>query len=186
MIAVRRWLDSTGAETSDEMAATAFEYEWRDGGQKFTCDVSKLPQQALYSLAIFGGLTKAGNIVNTWISDTSWRDKRDAGEDTTSVGDPIGDVDAWFGNLVDGQWGEERVGGPGARFNKEALAKALASVDPQGRSEAEFRARLDANEKRTEGKRQILYGTWVLKNDVVRAAYEKIVPPANKPTLDAI
>lgn len=183
-IADRQWVDSDGNETSDETKATGFSYVWKSadkyGGvvpegsrRKFTYQMGN-PGDPVTMLAIFGGLTKAGNIANTWTG-------LPANERGT---DPIDDIDEWFKALDAGKWGEERAGGVGARFDKAKLAQALAQATK--RDVAEFAAKLDANAKVTDGGREILYGTWALRNKTVKDIYDTLVPPTNAPDLSAL
>lgn len=169
-IAERLWVNADGVETSEE-TATGFTYVWKASGRKFTYQFGAGSGDPAVMCAVFGGLTKAGNIANTWKN----LPENERGSD------PIDDIAEWFKALDDGKWGEERAGGVGTRFDKAALAKALAQVT--GADEAKFLARLEAGEKITPKgeKREILFGTYALRNKSVKDAYEVIVPPTNAP-----
>lgn len=192
MIADRQWIDATGQETKDETKATGFRYVLLGEGTDKAAKVASgkafkysFPTASAGNpetmLAIFGGLTKAGNIVNTWNHEKT--EERAAG--------PIEAISDWFSMLDSGKWGEERSGGGIARFDSSALAKALASVT--GKPEAEFAAKLAAgapkitinaqNKQDPSGKRQVLYGTYALYNTKVKEAYNALVG-ASEPSTD--
>lgn len=184
MIADRQWVDSTGAETKDESKATGFRYVLLGTGETKEAKVAS-GKSFLYKfnetsagnpetmLAIFGGLTKAGNIVNTWNHEKP--DER--------ATDPIEAISDWFAMLDSGKWSEERSGGGIARFDSTALAKALATVT--GKPESEFVAKLAPgapkitinaqNKSDPAGKRSVLYGTYALYNTKVKEAYNALV-----------
>lgn len=185
-IAERLWVDADGNETTNEKA-TGFTYVWKGadkyGGavpegqrRKFTYQFGEDPGSTLVMHAIFGGITRAGNIANTWANLPE--NERGA--------DPIDDIAAVF-EFCDknGLWGEERAGGVGTRFDKEKLAQALEQFDAgkQNRPASYFQAKLDAGEKvLPKGeKREILYGTYALRNDEVKRHYTALVPAANAP-----
>jgi hypothetical protein len=180
-IADRVWVDANGVETKDETLATGFTYVWKANGRKFTYmlgGVQAGDPEAM--LAIFGGLTKAGNIANTWKNLP----------DNERGPDPIDDITDWFKGLDSGKWGEERAGGVGTRFDKAKLAEALALFDAahQKRPASYFQAKLDAGDKVTPKgeKREILYGTYALRNVDVKRHYEALVPPTNAPDASAL
>jgi len=177
-IAERLWVGPDGAPVDDEEKATGFTYKWRESGRSFTMQFdSDGAGTETTMLAIFGGLTKAGNIANTWKNLP----------DHERGSDPIDDISAWFKVLSEGQWGEERAGGVGARFDKEKLAEAIGlatSATPE--QVAGVRAKLEANAKVKDGKREILYGTWAMRNPKVKEHYDRLVPPSNAPTAEAL
>lgn len=172
-VADRQWVDPTGAEVKDETEATGFRYVDLASKAAFVYQTGGEAGKALTMLAIFGGLTKAGNIRNTAINGPG--------------GDPNADVveiiAEWFAALDTGKWGEERTGGPGARFNKELLAQAIAQAVGQP-VDSEFHkarlARLEANEKVQDPDKkagaEILYGTLALRNTKVRELYTALLP----------
>jgi hypothetical protein len=188
-VADRQWVDIDGKETKDETLATGFRYVLLgDGadkdarlanGKSFLYQVGN-PGEAATMLAIFGGLTKAGNIVNTQMNGE---------EPITDPAVIIEGVSSWFKDLDGGKWGEERVGGPGARFDREQLATALSTVT--GKPRDEFVAKLadgapkikinPQNKQDPAGKREVLYGTYALYNTAVKTEYNKLVG-ANEPT----
>jgi hypothetical protein len=173
-VADRQWIDGTGNEVTDETQATGFRYVDLATKRAFVYQ-TKLPAgQANTMLAIFGGLTKAGNVRNTLIN----------GPQGDPNADPIEAIDDWFTLLESGTWAEERVGGVGARFNKDVLAQAVAEVAGHTVG-SEFHtqrlARLTANEKvevtEPNGKKNtILYGTYVLRNKAVKDKYDSLMP----------
>jgi hypothetical protein len=176
-IAERNWVLADGSDTTDETKATGFSYVWKANGRKYTHQFDPdTAGESATMLAIFGGLTKAGNIANTW--KTLPENERGP--------DPIDDISEWFKRLDEGAWGEERAGGVGTRFDKEKLAVAIAHVTK--RHVDEFLAKLNAGEKVTPKgeKREILYGTYALRNDAVRQKYNELVPATNAPTAEAL
>ena len=170
-IADRIWVDENGTETKDETAAKGFAYVWKASGRKFVYTLGTEPGDPETMLAIFGGLTKAGNIANTW----KGLPENERGND------PIDDIADWFKNLDSGKWGEERAGGVGTRFDKVHLATAISKVT--GKPHADILARLEAGEKVTPKgeKREILYGTYALRNEDVKRHYNALVPATNAP-----
>lgn len=184
MIADRQWITADGTETKDETKAVGFRYvllgEGVDKAAKVASGKSFLYKFSVgqagnpeIMLAIFGGLTKAGNIVNTWNHE----------KPEERAADPIEAISDWFSMLDTGKWGEERSGGGIARFDAAALAKALATVT--GKPEAEFVAKLapgsakitinSQNKQDPAGKRSVLYGTYALYNTKVKEAYNALV-----------
>ncbi len=152
-IADRQWIDAAGKEVDDNEKATGFRYVWKATGRafvyQFNASAAGNPETML---AIFGGLTKAGNIANT---------KDD--------GDPIDSIAEWFKGLDGGTWPRETgVGGP--RYNAERLAAAIASV--KGGAADGFLAKCQANAdlKLPDGS-VVKYMTAAMRNKDVAAAY---------------
>jgi hypothetical protein len=182
-VADRQWIDSAGAETTDETKATGFRYvllgDGADKAARVASGVSFVYQIGTEAgnpetmLAIFGGLTKAGNIVNTQMNGE---------EPVTDSAAIIAGVKSWFDDLDLGKWGEERVGGIGARFDKEKLADALHAVTHKPRDEfvaklADGAAKIKINAQNKQdpnGKREVLYGTYALYNTAVKAKYNEL------------
>ena len=182
-VADRQWVDTTGAETKDETKATGFRYVLLGDGEKkedrvasgksFLYQFSSGAGNPETMLGIFGGLTKAGNIVNTCMNGE---------EPTTDAAAIIEAVSAWFGDLDNGKWGEERVGGVGVKFDRDLLAQALAAVT--GKPIDGFTAKLAEgapkitinaqNKQDPAGKRSVLYGTYALYNTAVKAKYNEL------------
>lgn len=191
MIADRQWIGTDGLETKDETKAIGFRYvllgtgDTKEAkiasGKSFVYKFASQPGNPETMCAVFGGLTKAGNIVNTWNHEKT--------EERAS--DPIEAISAWFAMLDEGKWGEERTGGGIARFDSAALAKALATVT--GKPEGDFVAKLAVgapkitingqNVQDPAGKRQVLYGTYALYNTKVKEAYNALVG-ASEPSTD--
>lgn len=172
-VADRLWIDQAGQEVDSADLATGFRYVDRPTGKAFEWQSGAAPGTALTMLAIFGGLTKAGNIRSTLVNGPK--------------GDPNADViqgiEDWFAELDNGVWSADRVGG-GMRVNPEALARAIAEVkglahDPDGHQP--FLARIQAKEKVKDpgdknGKKEILYATFALRNKQVESAYQRHLP----------
>ena len=187
-VADRQWIDAANTEVDDPALATGCRYV------DLEMQAAKLPCAFIYQtglpagshatmLAIFGALTKAGNIRNTLINSK--------GGDASTV---IQGIEDWFAELIDnGNWAADRVGG-GIRVNADALAKAIAVVKGEHHAGAEKRYLdritnkekvLDPGDK--QGKKQILYSTFAMRNKQVEAEYNRQLPQhAAAPDLAAL
>jgi hypothetical protein len=168
-VADRQWIDAAGVEVDSPESATGFRYVDKASNKAFVWQ-TKLPAgEAATMLAIFGGLTKAGNIRNTLVNGPK-------GDPTADVIQGISD---WFDELDSGTWSADRVGG-GIRVNAEVLAAAIAAV--KGESDpAKYLARITSKEKvkdpgDKQGKRDILYSTLAMRHPQVQAEYHKRLP----------
>ncbi len=176
-VADRQWVDASNTQVDDPALATGCRYIDLD------MQVQKLPCAFVYQtglpagnhatmLAIFGALTKAGNIRNTLVNSK--------GGDGTNVMQGIED---WFDELItNSNWAADRVGG-GIRVNPEALAKAIAVVKGEHHEGAHTKYLdriinkdkvLDPGDK--AGKKEILYSTFALRNKQVEAEYNRQLP----------
>ena len=185
-VADRQWIDAAGKEVTDEMKATGFRYVDLATKEAFVYQVVPGSQAAI-ALAIMGGLTKAGNIRNTAVN----------GPGADPASNPIELIADWFQELDNGIWSAERAGGPGARFNKDLLAQAIATAAGH-KVGSEFHlarlARLEANERVQDpdkkvdaDKNLILYGTFALRNKAVKDAYDALIPKkTTAPAVDAL
>ncbi len=174
-VADRQWIDAANVEVDDPALATGCRYV------DLEMQAAKLPCAFVYQtglpagqhatmLAVFGALTKAGNIRNTLVNA-----KRGDG---TTVG-----VEQWFDELINNaNWAADRVGG-GIRVNPEALAKAIAVVKNELHDGAHQKYLdrvlnkdkvLDPGDK--AGKKEILYSTFALRNKAVEAEYNRQLP----------
>lgn len=168
-IADRQWIDADGneVEAGDEHLATGFRYVHKATGQQFEYQYDSPPGTTLTMCAIFGGLTLAGNMVNS---------TRDTGVD------PITAVKDRFDLLDTGTW-VERTGGGGLRYNPELLAQAIHAVKGSG-TVAEFLAKINAKDPitvtdpATGRTQQVPYGTGAMRNPQVAAEYAKLAPKA--------
>lgn len=130
-IAKREWIDSSG-QVADEEAATGFKYTYLDDESRpyiFQFDLSKKPEagDTLVMCAIFGGLTLAGNVVNS----------------TKDGEDPIENIRARFEQIdSEGVW-VSREGVFGPRIDLDVLARAISLVKHGSEHEAHtYRAKM--------------------------------------------
>lgn len=117
-VAKRLWIDPTGKEVP-EAEASGFTYVHLDATKAFG-DAGKFsfqfgnPGSLETMLAIFGGLTLCGNIVNTW----------NGLEPDNRPENPIDAVKERFADMEDGKW-VERTGFGGPRYDAEKLAESI-------------------------------------------------------------
>ena len=174
----RDWIDAQGnpVDAGEESKAVGFRYthiptalrldstfdsDTDEAPAEAVFELSNLPEPTKTMLAIFGGLTLAGNIVSTATNPKSKGDP-DA--------NPIPDLVARFEEMANGTWsGERGAGGP--RYNAEALAQAIAKV--KGETDHNpYLAKIQAKEKVTiKGKGSILYAAYAMKNAEVQKHY---------------
>jgi len=172
-VADRQWIDAAGVEVTDETTATGFRYKDLASGKAFVWQSGGDAGKAITMLAIFGGLTKAGNIRNTLVN-TPGADPND---------DIVAAISEWFDGVDGGKWGEERVGGPGSRFNRDVLAQAIAEASGHAVGSDFHQARLkrlNDNDKVQDPDKKagvlILYGTFALRNKAVKDLYHSLLP----------
>lgn len=176
-VADRQWIDANNQEVDDPALATGCRYidleaQKTGANAAFTYQTGLPAGQHATMLAIFGALTKAGNIRNTLVNSKS-----------DSNADIIQGIEDWFVELIDnGNWAADRVGG-GIRVNPEALAKAIAAVKNEHHADAHVKYLtritnkdkvLDPGDK--QGKKMILYSTFALRNKQVEAEYNRQLP----------
>lgn len=121
-VSKRGWLNSA-KEPVDAHEAVIGRYALRMSGEgdgavfkDFDRDFSAIANVGDRMLAIFGWHTKAGNVANTVLND-----KEEPGSP-----EQAGEAIEGFATMLDeGQWGEERVGGVGAKIDRDALAEAV-------------------------------------------------------------
>lgn len=171
-VAQRLWIDASGAEVSDPAEATGFRYVDLQTKRDFTWQSKGSAGEAITMLAIFGGLTKAGNIRNTLIN----------GPKADPNADVIQGIEDWFDELDNGVWSADRVGG-GIRVNPEILAHAIAHVKGEHHegAHAKYLTRITSKEKVKDpgdkaGKREILYSTFAMRNKQVETEYNRRLP----------
>jgi len=171
-VANRVWINAAGEDVNDPAEATGFRYEDLETKKSFTWQSATDPGQAVTMLAIFGGLTKAGNIRNTLVN----------GPKGDPNADVIGGIEDWFDRLADGEWAADRVGG-GMRVNPDILAAAIAHVKGESHPEAHlpYLTKITSKTKVKDpgdknGKREILYSTFALRNTAVQTEYQRRLP----------
>lgn len=168
-VADRKWIDAAGNEAEAD-AATGFRYLDLATQKAFVWQSGHAAGTALTMLAIFGGLTKAGNIRNTLVN----------GPKGDPNADVIGGIQEWFDELDNGTWAADRVGGGGMRFNAEALSRAIATAKGEHDHSAylaKITSRLKVKDPGDKnGKKEILYATLAYRNPVVKEHYHKLLP----------
>lgn len=186
--AVRDWINENGqpVDSGDESKATGFRYTHLATAKRLKPDYNPetdaAPQGAAFEyqfgnpgsvetmLAIFGGLTLAGNVVNTATNGPK--------------GDPNADVvpmiKARFDELENGQWADRATGIGGVRYDKEKLAQAIAQAKGE-HDPAPYIAKMENKVDQKTGavvpgdtKGAISYGAFALRNAKVKAAYDHL------------
>lgn len=179
--ALRDWIDASGnpIAAGDESKATGFRYVHLPTAKRAmpafdpdsdippadaVFELKNIPEPTKTMLAIFGGLTLAGNIVSTATNPKSKGDP-DA--------NPIPDVQARFEEMVNGVW-STGGGAGGIRFDKQKLAQAIAQA--KGESDPNpYLAKLEAGEKiKIKGKAEVSYGAYAMRNPEVKKHYEAL------------
>jgi hypothetical protein len=182
-VADRQWIDAANVEVEDPALATGCRYVDLISKRAFTYQTGLPAGQHNTMLAVFGALTKAGNIRSTLVNT-----KNDPNADV------IQGIEDWFSELIDnGNWAADRVGG-GIRVNPEALARAIAVVKGEHYAGAHDRylQRIVSKDKVLDpgdkaGKKTILYSTFALRNKQVEAEYNRQLPQhAAAPELSAL
>lgn len=179
--ALRDWIDQSGnpIAAGDEAKATGFRYvhlpttyrlkpdfdsESDTPIAEATFELNNLPEPTKTMLAIFGGLTLAGNIVSTATNPKSKGDP-DA--------NPIPDVLARFEEMANGVW-SQGGGAGGVRFDKTKLAQAIAAAKGE-KDHNPYLAKLESGEKiKVKGKAEISYGAYAMRNPEVKKHYEAL------------
>lgn len=135
-------------------------------GSHFT--LATISEPAKTMLAIFGGLTLAGNVVNTATNGPK--------------GDPNADVitliQERFAELDSGMWADRAGGVGGVRYNKDFLSQAIANA--KGESDpSPYLAKMEHKVDPKTGavvandtKGAISYGAFALRNAHVKAQYD--------------
>lgn len=198
-VAVRDWIDGAGAPISagDEAKTSGFRYvhlpkakslkadynpesDPPPQGSFFECKLGDLSKEAVYMLATFGGLTLAGNVVNSATHGPK-------GDPNAEV---IAEIEARFADIAKGQWADRAAGVGGVRYDKDKLAAAIAQAKGE-KDPAPYLAKMDhkVDQKTgavvpTDTKGAISYGAFALRNAKVKAAYDALA--GTGVSLDAI
>lgn len=149
-------------ETSSPAADATFAHSFPAVGEPVTPD--------LLMLGIFGGLTLAGNVVNTATNGAK-------GDPNIN---PVPLISERFAELAKGVWSEGGTGGGGVRYDKDKLAEAIATA--KGETDASpYLAKMDNKVDPKTGavvandtKGAISYGAFALRNGKVKQAYDTI------------
>lgn len=187
-VALRDWINQAGlpVEGGDEASATGFRYTHlptaRRANPAFNPETDTPDPSAVYSLqvgtagtietmlAIFGGLTLAGNIVNTLTHGPK-------GDPDVN---PIPLIEERMAELQKGVWADRATGVGGVRYDKDSLASAIATAKGET-NPAPYLAKMENKVDPKTGavvpadqKGAISYGAFALRNAKVKAAYDAL------------
>lgn len=187
-VAIRDWINTAGqpVESGKENEAVGFRYIHLPTAKRlapaYNPETDQPHTEAVFEavvgeagkrdtmLAIFGGLTLCGNIVNTATNGPK-------GDPNTN---PIPLIADRFKELETGVWADRATGVGGVRYDKEKLAAAIA----QAKGEADAAPYLAKMEHKVDPKTgavvpadtkaAISYGAFALRNAKVKAAYDAL------------
>jgi hypothetical protein len=186
--AIRDWIkaDGTPVGPGEENQATGFRYTHLATAKRlmpdFNPESDNPPNGSFFDvalgeagktitmLAIFGGLTLAGNVVNTATNGPK--------------GDPDADVIALiterFGELDNGVWADRAGGVGGVRYNKDLLAQAIATAKGE-KDPSPYLVKMENKVDPKTGavvaadtKGAISYGAYAIRNASVKTAYDAL------------
>lgn len=187
-IAVRDWIDADGKPLAagEEAKAVGFRYihlpSAKAAKPDYNPESDSPPVGSFFDyicgdageagtmLACFGGLTLAGNVVNSATNGPK-------GDPNLN---PIPLIEARFKEIESGQWADRATGVGGVRYDKDKLAAAIAKA--KGESDpAPYLAKMDAKVDPKTGapvpadhKGAISYGAYALRVPKVKEAYESL------------
>jgi hypothetical protein len=187
-IAIRDWIDKDGKPlaTGDEKLAVGFRYihlpSARRANPAYNPETDQAPDGTFFEyvcgkagakgtmLGIFGGLTLAGNVVNT-------ATKGPKGDPNIN---PIGLIKSRFDEIDTGVWADRAAGTGGVRYDKEKLALAIAAA--KGETDhtpylIKMEGKVDPKSGATvanDAKGAISYGAFALRNPAVKGEYDKL------------
>ena len=187
-VAVRDWIDENGkpVSTGDEKGAVGFRYIHLPSARKvnpaFNPESDAPPAGTFFDyvvgeagnagtmLGIFGGLTLAGNVVNSAVNGPK-------GDPNLN---PIPLIEERFKEIDSGIWAERAAGVGGVRYDRDKLAAAIAQAKGET-NPAPYLAKMDHKvDPKTGGlvaadaKGAISYGAYALRNAAVKAAYDAL------------
>lgn len=187
-VAIRDWMNTAGQplESGKEGEAVGFRYihlatakallptynpeaDQPPAGSFFEAVVGEAGKRDTM-LAIFGGLTLAGNIVNT---------VQNGPKGDPSI-NPIPLIAERFKELEAGVWADRAGGIGGVRYDKEKLSAAIAQAKGEA-DPAPYLAKMESKVDPKSGvvvasdtKGAISYGAYALRNAKVKAAYDAL------------
>lgn len=185
-VAIRDWIDANGkpVETGKESLAVGFRYIHLPSAKKanpaFNPETDNAPDGTFYDyvpdgasaimLAIFGGLTLAGNVVNSATNGPK-------GDPNLN---PIALVKARFDEIDSGIWTDRTGGTGGVRYDKDKLSAAIATA--KGETDpSPYLLKMDNKVDPKSGavvptdtKGAISYGAFALRNAKVKSAYDAL------------
>lgn len=186
-IAIRDWIDAKGnpVNSGDEKDAVGFRYVHLPSAKKIKPDFNPetdtppdgsffdyvcAPGLATTMLACFGGLTLAGNVVNTATKGLK-------GDPNIN---PIPLVAERFAEIDGGVWADRAAGVGGIRYDKEKLAQAIAKAKGEA-DPAPYLLKMENKVDPKTGavvapdtKGAISWGAYALRNAQVKAAYDAL------------
>lgn len=187
-VAIRDWIDASGKPLSagDEAQAVGFRYTHLPTAKKllatFNPETDTPPAGSYFDLqcgaagqtatmlAIFGGLTLAGNIVNSATNGPK-------GDPNIN---PVPLIEERFKEIAAGTWAEKASGVGGVRYDKDKLAAAIANAKGEA-DPAPYLAKMDNKVDPKTGatvpadtKAAISYGAFALRNAKVKEAYDRL------------
>lgn len=185
-VAIRDWMNAAGQplESGKEGEAVGFRYIHLGSAKKanpqYNPETDQAPDGTFFDynptgtaalmLAIFGGLTLAGNVVNTATNGPK-------GDPNIN---PISLIRDRFAELETGVWADRAAGSGGVRYDKEKLSAAIAQA--KGESDpAPYLGKMENKVDQKTGavvandaKGAISYGAYALRNAKVKAAYDAL------------
>lgn len=185
-VAVRDWMNAAAqpVESGKESEAVGFRYIHLPTAKKlnpaYNPETDQPPADSFFDfnptgasatmLAIFGGLTLAGNVVNTAVNGPK-------GDPSLN---PIPLIVDRFKDIEAGVWADRAAGGGGIRYDKEKLSAAIAQAKGEA-DPAPYLAKMEAKVDPKSGavvandtKGAISYGAYALRNAKVKAAYDTL------------
>ena len=178
----RDWIDGNGdpVAAGEESKAVGFRYTHIPTAKRLVptfdqetdappadsfFEMRDIPEPTKTMLAIFGGLTLAGNITSTATNPKSKGDPE---------ANPILDILSRFEEMANGTWATGGGAG-GVRFDKPKLAQAIAEA--KGETDPNpYLAKLEAAEKvKVKGKAEISYAAYAYRNVEVQRKYDALV-----------
>jgi hypothetical protein len=185
-VAIRDWIDADGKPIAagEEAKATGFRYTHLPSAKRanpdFNPETDAPPAGTFFEinptgqtatmLAIFGGLTLAGNVVNTATNGPK-------GDKNLN---PISLVAERFAEIEAGTWAEGGGAGGGVRYDKDLLAQAIAKAKKE-KDPAPYLAKMDLKVDGKTGatvandtKGAISYGAYAMRNPAVKGEYDKL------------
>lgn len=185
-VALRDWIDAEGKpiDAGDESKAVGLRYIHLPSVKRafpdFNPETDIAPADCVFQinptgqtatmLAIFGGLTLAGNVVNTATNGPK-------GDKNLN---PIALVAERFAEIEAGTWAEGGGAGGGVRYDKDLLAQAIAKAKGETDS-APYLQKMENKVDQKSGavvppdtKGAITYGAFALRNAKVKDAYDTL------------
>lgn len=185
-VAIRDWMNAAGqpVDGGKEAEAIGFRYIHLPSAKRllptYNPETDTAPEGSYFDfnptgasatmLAIFGGLTLAGNVVNTALNGPK-------GDPNLN---PISLIAERFKEIESGVWADRAGGVGGVRYDKEKLSAAIAQAKGEA-DPAPYLAKMEGKVDPKSGaavandaKGAISYGAYALRNAKVKAAYDAL------------